>query len=100
MLSNNNGAIIRSIALKMILPVCTNNWFPNDLNIAVPHDCLSSMSIFFQKIGYILMDTGVDDCLATSDILSFSTYTLDGCTVTISESAYAGSFLLVVHNPW
>jgi len=95
-LSNNNGAIIRSVTLKMILPICSNNWVPNDLNIAVPHNHLSSMSIFFWKIGYILTDTGVDDHLATSDVLLSPTYTLDGCTVTISESAYTGSFLSVI----
>ena len=80
----------------MILPTCGNYWVPNNLNIAVPRSCLFSMSSFFRNIGYQLTDTGVDDRYVTSGVFSFSTYSLNGRIVTISESAYSGSFLSIV----
>ena len=96
MLSDNNGALIGSVALKMILSTCGNGWHPNNLNIAVPRGHLSSTSLFFRNAGYTLADTGVDDRFSTSDVLSFSTYVMAGCVVTISESVFSGSFLSVV----
>ena len=95
-MSDNNGVIIGSIALKMIVPTCGNSWDPNNLNIAIPGGYLSSTSLFFRNAGYTLMDTGMDDRISMSDVLSFSTYAMAERIVTSSESVFSGSFLSVV----
>ena len=87
-LSKNNGTIVGSMALKMILPDIGNSWVPNDLYIAVTCSHLSSTSAFFQNIGYKLMNTSVDDCVNTSDVLSFFLNM-------VWLAAFAGSVLLV-----
>ena len=96
LLSEINGAIIGSVALKMIVPVRDNGWVPSDLNIAVPLGDLCAMSSFFRKQGYELVDTGVDDRYAMAGVMSFSMYSNGGSTVTISESVHFDSFLSVV----
>ena len=95
-LSGVNGAIIGSIATKVILPARENNWFPGNLNIAVPRGRLLAMSCFFKKCGYELLDTGVDDRYSLADVTSFSVYSNGGSIITISESGYPDSFLAVV----
>jgi len=95
-LSGVNGAIIGSIAVKIILPGHGNDWFPGNLNIAVPRGRLVAMSRFFRKHSYELLDTGVEDRYSLADVISFSVYSNRRSTVTISESAYPDSFLAVV----
>ena len=63
---------------------------------AVPRGYLSSTSIFFWNAGYTLVDTGVDDRISMSDVLSFFTYAMAEHIITISESVFSGSFLSVI----
>ncbi|EDR02552.1 uncharacterized protein LACBIDRAFT_332367 [Laccaria bicolor S238N-H82] len=95
-LSSVNGAIVGSVALKMIVPVRDNVWIPRDLNIVVPLGRLCAMSSFFMKRGYELVDTGVDDQYPISDVASFSLYSNGASNVSVSESVHKDSFLSVV----
>lgn len=95
-LDDNNGAIIGSVALKVIIPRCGNDWPPQDLNIAVPLGRLFSMSSFFLHRGFELTDTGVDIQYAISDVHSFSVYERGSSRITISESAHTDSFISIV----
>lgn len=95
-LDSNNGAIIGSVALKVIIPRCGNDWPAQDLNIAVPSKRLTSMSSFFLHRGFELTDTGVDIRYAISDVHSFSVYERGRSRITISESAHDDSFISIV----
>ena len=96
LLTENNSAIVGSIALKVLLNGCDSSWMPQDLNIAVPRGGLRVFSGFLRGLGYQLSGTGVRSRFIDGAFTHSIYVNSDGNAVTVTEALSTDSFFSVV----
>ena len=93
LLRENNGAVIGSVALKLVMNGCSTSWNPRDLNIGTPRNGLSVFSEWLRRIDYKFSGTGV----LRREVAGALTHTIyvngEGRAVTVTETKETDSFL-------